>query len=171
MALSFAVIETAMAPLWDFGWFDLTRFKVDGPLSEREDWRRVFGDFLRDPLSRRSFCGPEPWGTPIERHGPFLHRRIAAEWFRPITAQMLSERIHAVLDDPRFRMPPEAGQRVPVEAWAAAVRTRHDDAFALDPPDQVEAKVDWDWVWTVYQEFASISRDRQELSIGVIGYD
>ena len=171
MALSFTVIKTTMTPLWDFGWFDLTRFKVDGPRPERQDCRHVLGEFLRDPISQRSFCDPGQWGDPVQSHGPFLHGRLVTEWFRSIAVEELREQIRVVFDDPEFTEPPEVGQRKPVEAWTEAVRARGDDIFALDAPNQTEAKVDWDYVWIVYREFVSVSPDREELAIGVIGYD
>ncbi len=171
MALNFSVIETTMTPLWDFGWFDLTRFKIDGPPSERQDSKHVLGEFVRHPISQRSFCDPGPWGDPVERHGPFLHRRIVGEWFRPISVEVLRERIRVVLEDPEFTEPPSARQREPVDAWVAGARVRCDDIFTLDALAQPETKVDWEFVWSVYQEYASVSRDREELSIGVIGYD
>jgi hypothetical protein len=92
-------------------------------------------------------------------------------WFRPITTEQLADRIRAALDDPEFTVPPNNEQRQPVEGWAAAVKARGDDAFALEAPDLAEIKVDWAFVWTVYHEFLSISSDREELTIGVIGYD
>lgn len=171
MALSFSVIKTTMTPLWDFGWFDLTQFKVDGPAAERRDCYHVLAEFLRDPISQRSFCDPGQWGESIQRHGPFLCDRLVVEWFRPITCDQLKEQIRAALDDPEFTVPPNIEQREPVEGWAAAARVRGDDVFVLDAPDQAEAKVDWDFVWSVYREFASLSPDREELAIGVIGYD
>ncbi|CBK42637.1 protein of unknown function [Nitrospira defluvii] len=171
MALSFSVIDTTMTPLWDFGWFDLTRFKVDGPATERQDCNHVLTEFLRAPISQRSFCDPGQWGESIQRHGPFLCDRLAAEWFRPITTEQLEDRIRAALDDPEFTVPPNNEQRQPVEGWAAAVKGRGDDAFVLDAPDLAEIKVDWAFVWTVYREFATVSPDREELAIGVIGFD
>jgi hypothetical protein len=62
MALNYSVIETRMTPLWDFGWFDLTRFKIEGPPAERQDSKQVLGEFVRHPISQRSFCDPGPWG-------------------------------------------------------------------------------------------------------------
>lgn len=171
MALTFTMIETTMTPLWDLGWFDLTRFKVDGPPSERQDGSGVLGEFLRLPISQRSFCDPGQWGEPVERHGPLLHRGLVADLFRPLSSEELGARIQLVLDDPQFTESPKAEQRESVEAWVAAVQARGDELFVLDSADQAGAQVDWAWVWIVYQEFASVSRDREELSIGVIGYD
>lgn len=171
MALSFSVIDTTMTRLWDFGWFDLTRFKVDGPASERRYCNHVISEFLRAQISQRSFCDPGQWGEPIQRHGPYLRDRLVAEWFRPITTEQLKDRVLAALDNPEFTVPPSSEQRETVEGWAAAVGARGDDVFALDTPDQAEAKVDSDFVWIVYREFATVSPDRVELSIGVIGYD
>ncbi len=171
MALTFSVVYTATTTLWDFGWFDLTRFKVDGPPSERQDARRVLAEFLRDQISQRAFCNQGHWGDPVKHHGPFSHHALVAEWFRPLTGEQFSELIQVVLNSPEFMEPPNSEQREPLESWSASVRARGDDVFALDVPDQTEIKVDWDQVWVVYQEFATVSREGEELSIGVIGYD
>ena len=48
---------------------------------------------------------------------------------------------------------------------------RHDDALTLGALDQAEATVEGAFVWTLYREFATVSHDREELAIGVIGYD
>ncbi len=48
---------------------------------------------------------------------------------------------------------------------------RDDDAFVLDAPDLAEIKVDEAFVWAVYHEFLSVSPGREELAIGVIGFD
>ncbi|MBI5850618.1 MAG: hypothetical protein HZB39_06195 [Planctomycetes bacterium] len=171
MALSFAVIETTMTPLWDFGWFDLTRFAVNGSAGKRQDSSHVLREFLSDPISQRSFCDLGHWGESVQRHGPFPHDRVVVEWFRAITPEELMERIRAVLDDPEFAEPPGAEQRRPLEAWVETVDARGDVVFALDAPEQVHARVDWDFVWMVYREFVSVSPNRDELSVGVIGYD
>ena len=99
MALSFSVINTRMTPVWDFGWFDLTRFKVDGPATERQDCYHVLAEFLRAPISQRSFCDPGQWGESIQRHGPFLCERLAVMWFRPITTEQLADRLDRILRD------------------------------------------------------------------------
>lgn len=165
------MVETVKTPLWDFGWFDLTRFKVDGPPSERKECGRVLEEFLRQPISHRSFCDPGPWGDRVGRHGPFFSEKLVAEWFLPISIEEFKERIQAVLYDHDFTEPPSADQRKPVWEWEASIRARGDDLFALEAPDEPGIKVDWEWIWTVYWEIASISPDRAELSFGVIGYD
>lgn len=171
MALSFSVVETTMSPLWDFCWFDLTRFKLDGPLAERQDCSHVLREFLRDPISQRSFCDPGPWGESIQCHGPFQHGKLVADWFRPVAPEELTDRIRVALDDPEFTEPPALAQRLPVETWAEKVKARGDTLFALEAPDQPEGRVDWDFVWILYHEFVTVSPDRQELAVGVIGYD
>ena len=100
-----------------------------------------------------------------------MHDRLVAEWFRPIAVGEFRERIHAVLDDPTFTDPPDVGQRNSVEVWEQAARVRGDSIFMLDVPDHTDAKVEWDFVWLVYREFALVNPARDELSIGVIGYD
>ncbi|MGE3525610.1 MAG: hypothetical protein AB7I33_06795, partial [Gemmatimonadales bacterium] len=62
MALRFSVIESTTTPLWDFGWFDLTRFKIAGQPPKLQDCGQILGEFLRDPISQRSFCDPGQWG-------------------------------------------------------------------------------------------------------------
>ncbi len=171
MALSFSVIETTMSPLWDYGWFDMTRFSVEGPPAERQDCRYALREFLQDPVSQRSFCDPGPWGESIQRHGPFPREKLVADWFRPIPPHELMDRVRVALDDPEFTEPPSLEQRLPVETWVETVKARGDTAFALEAPDRPDARVDWALVWTVYHEFVSFSPEREELTVGVIGYD
>ena len=171
MALRFSVSETMMTPLWDFGWFDLTRFKVEGPSAARQDSWHVFREFLHDPISQRSFCSPGPWGESVDRHGPFPRERLVADWFRPISQHELATRVQAAFDDPDFTERPSREQRMPIEAWVESVRARGDITFALSAPDEADARVDWHFVWTVYYEFACLSPEREELTIAVIGYD
>ncbi len=171
MPLDFAVIETTSSPLWDHGWFDLTRFAVGGPPAERQEPGSVFRDFLRDPVAQRSFCDPGPWGEAIRRHGPFPCDTLRAEWFRPIDHRLFREAVIGAFGDPGVTGPPDDDQRQPVETWIEAVTARGDDLFALEVPDQQGARIDWSDLWTVYREFASLSPDRAELTLGVIGYD
>jgi len=170
MALNFSVINTAMSQLWDHGWFDLTHFKIEGPTLQRQDPIRVIRDFLRDPISQCSFCTPGPWGESVQRHGPFLHEKLVAEWFRPVTAEELANQIKTVLDT-SFAEPPQVGQQLPVKSWVQTVKARGDTLFALEVPDQQDIRVEWHLVWDVFEEFVAIGADRQELAIGVIGYD
>ena len=106
MALKFSAVETTVSRLCDYGWFDLTRFKIEGPSAERQDCSRVLQAFLRDPISQRSFCDPGPWGESVQRHGPFLRESILPDWFRPITADELREEIQTALEDPEFTEAP-----------------------------------------------------------------
>lgn len=171
MALNFSLIDTTMDPLWDFGWFDLSRFKVDGPAGERCDGRHVLAAFLRDSISQRSFCDRTQWGENVQRHGPLRRDLLAPEFFRPIASDELEHWVQAALHDPQFTVLPSKEQRKPVEEWAAAIKARGDSTFVLDVPDQAEARVTWSFVWALYREFAAVSPDGKELAIAVIGYD
>jgi len=113
MALSFSVSDTMMTPLWDYGWFDLTRFKVEGPSAERKNSSHILSEFLLDPISQRSFCSPGPWGDSVQRHGPFPRERLVADWFRPIAHEEFAKRVLAALDDPDFTEPPSREQHGP----------------------------------------------------------
>jgi len=171
MALGFTVIETTMTQLWDFGWFDLTRFRVDGPPVERQSCGLVLAEFLRDPISRRSFCSsPDQWGNSAALHGPFPIERLAPEWYRPLPLGDLQRRVATTLDDPEFTTPPSGQQRAPVEAWLDAARTRGDDAVALEAPALPGVRVEWD-VWLLFHEFVCFSPDRKEMTVAVIGFD
>ncbi len=171
MALHFVISEITKTRLWDFGWFDLTRFRVEGPPGEWRHCKHILAEFIRHPISQRSFCTLGPWGESVRRHGPYLHEKLSAEWFRPITYEELEEQIKATFEDEEFTEPPSAEQRRPVEAWVEAVRKRGDDVFLLDPPDRADVRVEWDFVWSVYVEFVSVSPDREFFEVGVIGYD
>mgnify|MGYP001769662233 CR=1 FL=1 len=172
MPHSFSLNDSRKTRLWDFGWFDLSSSKILGVPDGPQDSTRVLAEFLRDPISQRSFCNRGPWGESIERHGPFLHDRLTVEWFRRITIQNLKEQIQATLENPEFTEPPDPGQCQPVNAWVEAVEAHGDDIFALDVPHHSGVRVEWwDCVWFVYREFAVVSPDRGELAIGVLGYD
>jgi len=172
MALRFTVIESTSSSLWDFGWFDHTQFKVHGPAEERQNCQDVLREFLQDPISQRSFCtSPDPWGDPIGRHGPFLTGKLGANWFEPLSPAEFERRVQAALDDPEFDEPPSREQRLIVDAWMNAVKTRGDDTFGLDAPAQSDARVDWAFVWIVFHEFICLDRNREELIVAVIGYD
>src|SRR5262245_55486253 len=170
MALKFSVTTTAMSPLWDHGWFDLTHFNIEGPTLERQDPICVIREFLRDPISQCSFCTAGSWGESVQRHGPFLHDKLVAEWFRPVTADEFADRMKSVLDS-GFTEPPQAEQRLSAENWVKTVKARGDTLFALEAPDQPDVRVEWHPAWDVFEEFAALRADRQELAIGVIGYD
>ena len=167
----FHVIETAATPLWDFGWFDLTRFRIEASVAERHDALGLLRAFLRDPISQRSFCDPGRWGLSVGRHGPFLREKLAADSIRPLSTSELANRLRAALEDPQFTSPPTPAQRRPVEAWLELVRTRGDTAFELAVPDASDSRVEWSYVWLVFHEFLCFSPEREELAVAVIGYD
>ncbi len=169
--LKFSVIETTMSPLWDFGWFDLTRFEVNGPGTERQSAQDVLRGFLRDPISQRSFCTPGPWGAPIDHHGPFPSEKLMPDWYQPVSPPELANRVQMALNDPWFEEPPSPKQVLPVESWVKAVEARGDIAFVLDAPSQPDPRVYWAFVWTVFHEFVCLSCDQLELEVAVIGYD
>ncbi|MBU1241814.1 hypothetical protein KKD52_15005 [Myxococcota bacterium] len=160
-----------MSQLWDFGWFDLTRFEVDGPFAERHRFGHVLAEFLRDPISQRSFCTlPDPWGNSGGLHGPFPLATLAPEWYRPLPLDELQRRVAMTLDDPEFTTPPSRQQRAPVEAWLESARTRGDDLVALDAPAVPGVRVEWD-VWLLFHEFVCFTPDREEMIVAVIGFD
>ena len=171
MALSFTVIESRMTPLWDFGWFDVSRFKIDGLPDEPPAGVDVLREFLRDAISQRSFCtSPDPWGNKGGLHGPFPMEVLEAEWYRSLSPEELPQRVARILNDPDFTEPPSREQRVPVSEWLDAARVQGDDVVVLEAPDRPGARVEWD-VWLIFQEFVSINPNREDMTVAVIGYD
>jgi len=171
MALSFTVIDTTMTPLWDFGWFDLSRFKIDGLPEERPAVIDVLREFLRDAISQRSFCtSPDPWGNTGGLHGPFPMEILEAEWYRSLLLEDMPQRVATILNDAEFTEPPSREQRLPVSEWLGAARVRGDDVVVLEAPDSPGVRVDWD-VWLAFQEFVCFSPNREEMTVAVIGYD
>jgi hypothetical protein len=168
MAARFTLIETKSNQLWDFGWFDLTRFEVEGSRAEA-DVRQVLRQFLSDPVSQRSFCDQSPWGEATGRHGPFVHGPPLADHLRPVGPQEFAEQVARALSTLDGSGPPDAAQRGPVEVWERAVS--NDALYMLDVPSTSELRVDWAWVWFVYHEFLSVAADGRELTVAVIGYD
>jgi hypothetical protein len=171
MAPGFRVIETKLVRLWDFGWLDVTRLRVDSVSVVRAECADLIAQFFTDPISQRSFCSPGPWGEPIDRHGPFLRGQLTAARFLPVSLDELAARIHDVLDDPQFTDQPSEAQRIAAEALLEDVFARGDNAYWLMPIDDPDARVDWSFVWCIFHEFLCVSPDREELTVGVIGYD
>ena len=171
MPLRFELIESASSKLWNYGWFDRSRFKVEGPEAERRDWRAVLDAFLLDPLSRRSYCKrPDPWGSGNDHHGPYARGRPRAESYRELSAAELRERVRGILDDPEFTCPPSSEQRGVIEDWLEDHAGRRDVASLLEEPLAPDAL--WEpAVWLLFHEFACFSAERAELSIVVIGMD
>jgi hypothetical protein len=169
--LTFTVIDHACTGLWDFGWFDLTHFRVDGFLDPPPGWREIFVEFLRAPIFEYSLCSPEPWGEGgLGRHGPAVLAAFLSSWILPLSAGDLAKRVRSILDDPEFTTPPTPEQRGSVDAWIADTVRDGDDAFLLDIP--ASAREEWaSAVWTIYNEFLLLSPDRRVLTVAVFGYD
>jgi hypothetical protein len=51
---TFRHVETELSRLWDFGWFDISRFAVTSKPGTVID--TLLTDFVKDPIFRRSFC-------------------------------------------------------------------------------------------------------------------
>ncbi len=173
MTTRFELITTSSSRLWDFGWFDLSRFRVEIASPEQDDWPGVLRAFLADPISQRRFCTqPDPWGAVCGHHGPFRAETMAAEWFRPIARGELGLRMGTAFEEGKFDGPPSAEQQRPIWAWAEDVESRGDRAFELAAPLDVGVRVEFaDMVWFVFREYVAVAANGREFSIAVIGYD
>lgn len=169
--LNFDLLETEMHPLWDFGWFDISRFSVEGSMDRLDDGLCVLSQFLKDPISQRSFCDPRRWGEAIGRHGPYLHSKLDAKWFERTSFAKFSEVLRRALADPSFDEPPSTSQRGIVESFVDSMNSISAETYVLVPPECSNVRVDWDHVWHVYREFACMSPSHGDLYLAVIGYD
>ena len=169
MPLTFKVLESSCCFLWTFAWFDVTRFAIEGPAAERADVRDVLRSFFADPISQRAYCDQEGWGV-SGHHGPFVHGVDLTPWFRIASHADVTERIHAVLDDP-LSSPLSPDERAPLLAWLERVRSQGHDLLRLDDDVPQRVKIEWHYIWTFFHEFAALDRERNELEIAVLGLD
>lgn len=172
MIFNFSLIETRSHKLWDYGWFDFSRFKVGGLTIENENPRRVLEGFLKDSISHRSFCSfSDPWGASVSNHGPFIKDKLLPDYFKTISKNELSKRVQKALSNQEVIAPPGQDQTVPIQSWLKAVKTSDYNVFELDAPSNIGLRVEYDYVWDFFFEFICFSRIQEELSVAVIGYD
>lgn len=172
VTLSFSTIENKQSPLWDYGWFDVSRFKLqtsDDSVPTDED---LIQNFIVSPTYQRSFCeSPDPWGASIDRHGPFPIEHISKGWYQPISSSSLTQRLEQAINDAGFDSRPDKEQMRPVNSWVSTVTSRGDPIFALVPPEDDDVRVEWSHVWFAFTEFICVNRQTRELEVAVIGYD
>jgi hypothetical protein len=172
VATVFEVTDAATSPLWDFGWFDRTRFRVRG-IRRHADPQDILRAFFSDPMSQRAFCSqPDLWGVPCGHHGPFESSALLAEWFHPVVPGSLVSRVQAALADAQFKEMPSEHQIQPITTWATDVEREGAFVAELLPPPAPAGRLNWGtMVWAVFREFVSVTTDRTILSVAVIGYD
>ena len=172
MKLEFKVFESKSFPLLDYVWFDLTRFEVSGSPDDRRSARTVLEELIRAPIFQRSLCtSPDPWGAGKGLHGPFEVEKLSVGCFQPVAPRELKGRIDGIWQESDFDRPPPSWQLEPVEGWAKEVLDRNEEVFILDPASSVDAKVDWAFVWILFWEAISLSRDHTEATVAIIGLD
>lgn len=187
MESRFSVITTFQARLWDYGWFDLTRFRGGDPTRFRgsdpkrsvgsdpsqvqQGSRLVLAQFLSDPMAQKSFCSGGEWGEAIGRHGPFPATKLTDSWYQPVSCTELGRRIDRIFADEDFDGPPDAEQRRVVDVWVESVASSGGDVYALEAPDDSSCRVAFSHVWTLFHEFLVVNRSLDELTVAVIGYD
>jgi hypothetical protein len=164
--MRFSLTSTSCSKLWDFGWFDLSRFRAEGS----RDPLALLEGYLASPLSRRSFCTADPWGVD-RNHGPIQGAKLGAPLFEPLDFNRCLNRVEDILRDSQFTSPPTALQSKPIDGWLTAIRERGDALFALRVPLPTEVFLDHAFVWLVFQEFISISPEGDEVVVAVFGYD
>ncbi len=171
-AVEFEVSRSAQTFLWDFGWFDLTHFRVKGTIEGRESAESVVQAFFRSPVSHRSFCKPhasDPWGVGNGLHGPFLAQALDSKSLAPIDRKGIAKAVDAIIHDPEFTEPPSAAQLALVTEWLTTLGSSSDVTFRLAPP--AAARDDIAFIWLLFHEFVSVSPDKGTLTIAVFGFD
>ena len=170
MPLRFSVIDSTATPLWDYGWFDRTRFRVEGALESGADERALLAAFLADPLSRRSFCTSDPWGSPGDTHGPLRTDAWSLDWYSSRSLEELDDCVRDAVALAGFP-PVSSEQLLPIQRWLDAARESDERAYVLRRNLSDDWKVEWSFVWICFHEFVAVSRARDELTVAVIGYD
>jgi hypothetical protein len=167
---TFRLIETRMTKLWDFGWFDVSRFEVSHPSAI--DSAAMLDDLVRDPVFQRSFCEqPDPWGQNTERHGPYTIATFESKWFIEISVSDLCSAINEAVAVANPDLAPDPEQRRPISDWIVAAQKNGADAWRLDVPDVPGIRVEWSSIWCVYDEFLWYDPLNRMLHLAVIGYD
>jgi len=171
MSLTFRVLETTTARLWEFGWLDVSRFAVDGSTTDRTSGEAVVRAFIADPISGRSFLGwKNPWGADEHHHGPFVRSSLRAEWYRPVAREALGPQVAKFLEAQEWNEPPSAGELHPIQEWIDALATDV-EVFMLQAPPPPAARWECWYIWRFFAEFVSVSPERSEMTIAVVGED
>lgn len=172
MTIAFEETESEQSALWDYGWFNVTRFRFTPSSAIDPSAADVIRELTAAPIYQRSFCEtPDPWNASIERHGPFHAQTISPDWFKQIQADQFLTHIADAIRGADFDNPPTDDQIAHITNWADRVRSRGDAIFLMDAPDDEHLRVDWAHVWFVFTEFICVNRHQRELTVAVIGYD
>ncbi len=165
---TFHHLGTEFTSLWDFGWFDLSRFAVTTPTGAVLN--TLLADFVSDPIFRRSFCeNPDSWGRDLGRHGPFLCDTFSHDWFVSIPSVSLTTDIYAAIRETELQPAPTDKQLKPICDWIASSQNAH--AWKLEAPENDRLRVDWAHIWFAFQEYIAYDHDTSQLTVAVIGYD
>lgn len=157
-----------MTALWDYGWFDLSRFAVTSPTDAVAN--TLLADFVTDPSFRRSFCeSPDSWGRDLDRHGPFLCDTFSHDWFVSIPSVNLKTDIDASIRDTELQPAPTDQQLKPIHDWIESSQCHA--SWKLQVPDDDRLRVDWAHIWFAFQEYVAYDHDTSQLTVAVIGYD
>ncbi|MCO6510378.1 MAG: hypothetical protein J5I65_06260 [Aridibacter famidurans] len=170
MTITFEEAESELSTLWDYGWFDVTRFRFTPSAAIDLSDADVIRELTTAPIYQRSFHrSSDPWGTSIGLHGPFHIASISPHWFQHISPDQLLPRISEAISCIDF--PPTVDQMAHVNGWVDNVRSRGDAIFLMDAPDDERLVVEYAHIWFVFTEFICVNRNHGELTVAVIGYD
>jgi hypothetical protein len=166
--MNFRHIDTALTRLWDYGWFDASRFAVSGTNGESHDG--ILSGFTKSPVFARSFCeSPDPWGKQIDRHGPFLLAQFQSEWYTPIPIEQLQPVLRDAIRSHDFQPDLDTEQWAVVDQWAKP--NDASIAWRLDAPEDDFIRVEFASIWWAFDQFVIYNADTCELSIAVVGFD
>jgi hypothetical protein len=171
MGISLELNDTNMTELWDFGWFDVSRFLFRSTSRDRPSDAEVLAQLLKNPLYQRSFCSGGPWGEKTETHGPFRVERLSVPSFQQVPSSEIAGRFQAVLESKDFSEPPDPEQLKPVNNWIQRMVSFCATAYLIDLSMCRDDQLEWSYVWSVFREVICINTDQRKIEIAVIGYD
>lgn len=156
--------------LWDFGWFDATRYvepRDTARLSAEERLRRL----ISSREYRNNFGERESWiKDPGPIHGPFRIEAILPASFKDISLLELQRRVQVRLTSPGFRPTAGRDQRGQVERLLHKVAAEARQCFYLNLDLQDKTKQhNYSFVHLLFDEYVVLEEDA--LWLLVIGYD
>ena len=166
----FEVVESGASRLWDYGWFDQTRFRCSG--DQAGTGEHLLAALVRAPIYSRSFCTqPDPWGASDDDHGPYRRRELLNQAFAPISHDDLVARVNAAMSDPAFIGRPDAHQLIPVKQWLDLACSPVMETFVLEPAGEARTQLAELNIWHIFHEFAAVDSKAREIRLAVIGYE
>ncbi len=180
----FKEMENPCFPLWDHGWCDITYCHVSG-LEVDFIPTDVFASLLDHQIYKRYHCFPKRYESYTgEVHGPFLINQLKPIDFVEITAEELTEYLHArYADSKNFYGPPDPDQIEAIDSCLNQLPKEEARYFRLAEKFETEFLYDdyhhkrpelfheWSHVFSFFDEYIILNPQQQAMWIVTLGYD